>query len=91
MKRKIIYLPGALNDLERMGKNNADRILAKIVEVAEREGAPGKLLRNLPDDLKGLRSYRVGDYRVIFRLTEKEIKVYIIGHRSDVYKGLKFP
>ena len=90
MKRKVIYLPGALKDLKRVGKNNADRILAKIVEMARQENEPGKPLRNLPDDLKGLRSYRIGDYRVIFRLTEEEIKVYIIAHRSDVYKKLKF-
>jgi mRNA-degrading endonuclease RelE of RelBE toxin-antitoxin system len=89
MKRKVIYLPGALKDLERVGKNDADRILTKMDEIAGREGVIGKLLRNLPDDLKGLRSYRVGDNRVIFRLSEREIKIYAIGHRSEIYKALR--
>jgi mRNA-degrading endonuclease RelE of RelBE toxin-antitoxin system len=36
MKRKVIYLPGALKDLERVGKNDADRILTKMDEIAGR-------------------------------------------------------
>jgi mRNA interferase RelE/StbE len=36
--------------------------------------------------LKGLRSMRVGNYRVIFTLTEKEIFIVLIEHRATVYK-----
>ncbi len=36
--------------------------------------------------LKGLRSMRVGDYRVVFKLTKQEVFVVLIGHRSIVYK-----
>jgi len=49
----------------------------------------GKSLRNLPLDLVGLRSYRIGNYRAVFRLTDEEIKVYTIGHRSIVYRKLR--
>lgn len=35
--------------------------------------------------LSGLRSLRVGDYRVIFQLRKKEVFVVLIGHRSMVY------
>lgn len=44
----------------------------------------GKPLRR---SLKGYRKLRVGDYRVIFRIKEKFIKVFIIQHRSVVYKN----
>jgi mRNA interferase RelE/StbE len=35
--------------------------------------------------LKGLRSMRVGDYRVIFQISGKVVRVVFIGHRSTVY------
>jgi len=36
--------------------------------------------------LFGLRSLRVGDYRIIFQLKKKEVLVILIAHRSIVYK-----
>lgn len=35
--------------------------------------------------LRGLRSMRVGDYRVVFTLAKQEIFVVLIAHRSTVY------
>ncbi|MDP3792165.1 MAG: type II toxin-antitoxin system RelE/ParE family toxin [bacterium] len=35
--------------------------------------------------LKGYRKLRVGDYRVIFKIEQKTVKVLIIGHGSVVY------
>ena len=43
----------------------------------------GKALRF---SLKGLRSLRVGDYRVVFQMTKKEVFIVLIAHRSVVYK-----
>ena len=43
----------------------------------------GKPLRR---SLKNYRSLRVGDYRVIFRIEEARVKIFIIQHRSVVYK-----
>lgn len=37
---------------------------------------------------KGDRKLRVGDYRVIFRIGRSQVKVYLIEHRSVVYKML---
>ena len=45
----------------------------------------GKPLRR---SLKGYRKLRIGDYRVIFRIEEKTVKILIIGHRSIVYKEI---
>lgn len=38
--------------------------------------------------LTGLRSMRVGDYRVIFQLKKKEVFIILIAHRSVVYKSI---
>ena len=43
----------------------------------------GKPLRQ---SLKGCRSLRVEDYRVIFQIEETTVKIVIIGHRRDVYQ-----
>jgi len=38
--------------------------------------------------LKGLRSLRVGNYRVVFSLSENEVYIVLIAHRSVVYKNV---
>lgn len=43
----------------------------------------GKPLRK---SLKGYRKLRVGDYRVVFRIENQSVKVFLIQHRSVVYK-----
>jgi len=46
----------------------------------------GKPLRR---SLKGYRRLRVGDYRIIFRIEKKTIKIFFIQHRSIVYESVK--
>jgi len=43
----------------------------------------GKPLRR---SLRGYRRLRVGDYRVVFRIERKTVKILLIEHRSVVYK-----
>lgn len=42
----------------------------------------GKPLRR---SLKGYRKLRVGDFRIIFRIEERMVKIFVIQHRSAVY------
>lgn len=46
----------------------------------------GKPLRQ---SLKGCRSLRVGDYRVVYRIEKSIIRVIAIVHRSSNYKGVE--
>lgn len=57
-------------------KNSIETKLSSSPEVF---GIP---LRNT---LKGYRKLRVGDYRVIFRIESKTVKILTIGHRSNIY------
>lgn len=41
--------------------------------------------RPLRRSLKGYRKLRVGDYRVVFRIEENGVKIFVIQHRSTVY------
>lgn len=36
--------------------------------------------------LKGYRKLRVGDYRIVFRIDGKTVKIFVIEHRSVVYR-----
>jgi len=40
----------------------------------------------LRGSLKGYRKLRVGDWRIIYRIIDKEIRIIAIGNRKDVYK-----
>ncbi len=55
-------------------------IETKLISRPQIFGVP---LRNT---LKGYRKLRVGDYRVIFRVESKTIKIFAIGHRANIYR-----
>jgi mRNA interferase RelE/StbE len=46
----------------------------------------GKPLRR---SLKGYRKLRVGDYRVIFKIEGRTVKILVIQHRSVVYRMIQ--
>lgn len=68
--------------------------IAKVWRIKIRESIENKLT-TLPEvfgkplrrSLKGYRALRVGDYRVIFRIEKMMVKIFVIQHRSVVYKG----
>jgi mRNA-degrading endonuclease RelE of RelBE toxin-antitoxin system len=45
--------------------------------------------KRLESPLHGLRSHRVGNYRIIYRVhASSEVDIIAIGHRSDIYERL---
>ena len=82
---KIRYHPKVKNeDIPRLSSNIAVRIENAIIN---------RLLINpikygyfLRGSLKGYRKLRVGDWRIIYRIVGKEIRIIAIGNRKDVYK-----
>jgi mRNA interferase RelE/StbE len=58
------------------------------IESLTKEPLRGKPLQL---NFKGLRSWRTGDFRIIYRLREErlEILVVTVGHRRDVYERLR--
>ena len=53
---------------------------------------PANLGKPLLGDLAGLWRYRVGNYRVVCRLEQETIVVFVlsVGHRKDVYDPKRF-
>jgi mRNA interferase RelE/StbE len=41
--------------------------------------------------LRGLRSWRTGDYRIVYRIAQNQIEVAVVavGHRRQVYDRLR--
>ncbi|HXK31790.1 MAG TPA: type II toxin-antitoxin system RelE/ParE family toxin [Candidatus Paceibacterota bacterium] len=71
-------------DLDRLGRFWQREVLLaieyKLSVQPELYGIP------LRRTLKGFRKLRIGDYRVIYQIEKKTIKIVIVGHRSEVYK-----
>jgi len=80
----IVYKKSVYRDLKKLSKPEAKRILDLIEKelIKKPESNP-----KLTGQFAGLRKYRVGDYRVIYGILEKDILILRIGNRKDVYKG----
>ena len=72
------------NDIPKISSKERERIKEGIEgKLAIRPEMFGKPLRN---SLKNYRSLRVGNYRVIYRISGLVVKIFIIQHRSQVYE-----
>jgi len=63
-------------------------ISSRIIKAFEKIRQDPKEGKPLQGPYSGLRSYRVGDCRIVYRvdLAERLIVIYRVGHRSDVYR-----
>lgn len=91
MAYRVIVLPAAESDLERVDREARVRVLRRLAWLGE--NAPAIVhhrLANMPDDLAGLCRMRVGDYRVLYWVYPGQalVKVYRVQHRREVYRGL---
>lgn len=87
----VIFLPEAEEDLEKLDPSIANRCLTKIEWLASHPEILGKKpLHGLPAALKGLNSYHVGDWRILYWVYSAQhcLKIYGIHHRREVYKYL---
>ena len=83
MPYNIVYKKSVHRDLKKIKKTET----IKIIDQLEKD------LSNKPDSypvlkgqFAGLRKYRVGDYRVIYAIIEKNVLVLRIGHRRNIYR-----
>ena len=81
----IIYHENVFKeDIPRLSKKDAKRIKKAIEEKLVI--APETFGKPLRKSLNGYRKLRIGDFRIIFRIEKKNVKVFIIQHRSVVYE-----
>jgi mRNA interferase RelE/StbE len=83
MKKKFepIYSTQFHKQFNCLDKPVKVRVLREL-KILENTPLAGKALTG---DLQGLRSFRVGNYRVIYQLLDYNITVITIKHRKKVY------
>ena len=81
----IEYVKDIKKDIKKLVKK--DRSAIKFAIETHLRNKPFIFGKPLRYSLKGLRSMRVGNYRIIFQIKSKnKILIVKIGHRKDVYK-----
>ncbi len=85
MVYKVSYIDSIEEDLKKLDKAIVKKILNRIESYLARD--PKGLGKPLKGDFQGYWRYRWGDYRVIYKISEKEILIFIlrISHRKEVY------
>ena len=84
---RILFTNEAKKNIGKLDPSIAG-IIRKAIGSLASNPAKGKPLAY---ELAGLRSMRTSDYRIIYRMKEKELLIIVIavGHRSEIYKKLK--
>ena len=85
---KIHWKKSAVKELKKLERAFIPKILEVIENLAENPYPAGtKKLQSSEHTYR----LRVGDYRVVYSVKETQVIIEIIriGHRKDIYKGLK--
>lgn len=84
MDMQVKATPRFVKSLDKLDAAVKRRILNKASELGD-SPYEGKMLKG---ELSGLFSLRVGDYRIIYWIDEKESTVWLVdvGHRKRIYK-----
>lgn len=86
MGYKAIYSDAARKSIERLDKPIQKRILTFVdkIEASDNPCFSGKALKGNDKEWR----YRVGDYRLICEIKDRELIVWIVrvGHRREVYR-----
>ena len=83
MTVKVLYKASVRRDLRKTDRRNIERILRKIGNVLGDNPKSGEPLHG---EFAGLYKLRIGDYRVIYALLERDVLVLRIRHRSKAYQ-----
>ena len=80
---RLIISPQAQKELKKIKKAHQLPIRLLIEEIRE----DPQLGKSLNRDLKGKFSYRLGVYRIIYKVNQKDgiINIISVGHRSKIY------
>lgn len=80
---EITYHNKVADDISAL--STSSRIAVRKVIEEKLATKPEFFGKPLQFSLSGLRSLRVGDYRVVFQLKKKEVFIVLIAHRSVAY------
>jgi mRNA interferase RelE/StbE len=80
----IIIAPRAKKEIDSLDSATKERV-ANALESLALDPYAGKSLKA---DLKGLYSYRIGDYRIIYMIINKQLLIQVVKvmHRRQAYR-----
>lgn len=81
----VSFSPLAKRSLNKLSPSVQRRVIEKLEFYARQEN-PLTFAEKLIDRKIGDYRFRIGDYRVIFDLKEKQILILLIGHRREIYR-----
>lgn len=87
MAWKVSYSRSAARAIRRLDPGTRNRVRA-AVEILMEDPLRGKPLQLT---LRGLRSWRTGDWRIVYRIIEDQLEILVVavGHRREVYDRLR--
>jgi len=84
MSWDVVYTPEAARRIRRLDPVVRERVR----EAIGRLRASPEIGKRLAGVLSGRWSYRVGDWRIIYRIENERLRILVItvGHRREVYR-----
>jgi mRNA interferase RelE/StbE len=82
LEYKVTYKRSAIKDLKKIDKTDLKKLIIKIEKELSQKPESYPVLKG---EYAGLRKYRVGNYRIIYAILNKEVLVLRVGHRKEVY------
>jgi len=82
---RVVYLDSVGEDLKKLDKATVRKVLTRIEAYLACD--PKELGKPLKGEFQGYWRYRWGDYRVIYKISVREILITVlrISNRKDVY------
>jgi mRNA interferase RelE/StbE len=84
---KLLYHPEVKDDIARLDERLKQRV--RIAIETRLTAAPHQYCEPLRKTLKGYWKLRVGDYRVVFKISRDEVLILAIIHRKEVYQKVE--
>jgi addiction module RelE/StbE family toxin len=78
---ELVFTKEFQKRLKRLDRQTQIRILKELKLLEEKPFASKQLVGRLSE----LKSFRMGDYRVIYQVSEHKIIVLTVGHRKKIY------
>ena len=78
---KLVFTRELVKTIKHLDRQTRIRILGELKILEDKPFAGKQLVGRLSE----LKSFRVGDYRVVYHASERTVIVRTIGHRKKVY------
>jgi len=85
LKYRLVYTQRAVRDIKKLSEDARKRIGKTLLRYQD---DPLSFAESLTESALGSYRFRVGDYRIIFDIEEKDIIVLRVGHRRELYKRM---